>query len=138
MASDIGGQSAPADQGAITKGVQSDPAREYLTLTRGKVWTTMWLEHDPYAPWETVPPSTWCASTWRASTRPGTEKKESEMEHEGIHLYAKKRNQLLGGKSDSLAYPYFNLTGQAGWNWGNIYNWVFYAQPDIHSLTDYE
>ena len=30
------------------KGVQADLAREYVTLTRGKVATAMWLEHEPH------------------------------------------------------------------------------------------
>jgi hypothetical protein len=113
------------------KGVQSDPAREHLTLTRGEVWTTMGVEHDPYAPWEPVP-----HATWRAGTRPGTEKTESKMEHEGIHLYAKKRNLLLVRSPDSL--PLFNLTGHDGYNWRDIYNCVLYAQPDIRPWTEDE
>ena len=63
---------SPSEPGDQYKGVQGDPAREYLTLTRGKTWTVMWLEHDPYAPWlEHAPYAPWSASRRAKGTRSG-------------------------------------------------------------------
>ena len=63
------------------KGVQADLAREYVTLTRGKLATVMWLEHEPHG----VPGR---RGYMRSSDQP--------FVNSAIAPYAEKRMEVLG------------------------------------------
>ena len=113
MASVIDGTSSTPTHGTSTRGVQGDLAREYLTLTRGKKWTIMWLEKEPCAPyyWSEHEPM------WTAQP--------------GMASYAKRRNRVLV----DWDLPYFDLTGHDHYTWYQIYDWSFDGQPAISTLT---
>ena len=91
------------------RGVQADLAREYVTLTRGKLATVMWLEHEPHG----LP-----------GRRAYTPSSAQPVVPSAIAPYAEKRMEVLREKK----MVWFNLTGQDSYPWHEIFNWNFWGQ----------
>ena len=98
------------------KGVQADLAREYVMLTRGKLATVMWLEHEPQGlPWQQ-------GSTGLSD--------QQRLVPSAIAPYARKRMEVLRDRN----MEWFNLTGQDAWSWQEIFNWNFWRAEGLGTV----